>query len=101
MFTRFPIDFHSPPPSPPPPAPPPSDPSLHRYDGAIGAVVNPERGFRMALYEFPKLNVLEGVGIDDSPLLHGQNVTGASDARNERSLARSWPHVASAHARHS
>ena len=31
----------------------------------------------MALYEFPKLNVLEGVGIDDSPLLHGQNVTGA------------------------
>ena len=78
MFTRFPIDFHSPPPSPPPPAPPPSDPSLHRYDGAIGPVVNPERGFRMGLYEFPKLNVLEGVGIDDSPLLHGQNVTGAS-----------------------
>ena len=42
----------------------------------------------MALYEFPKLNVLEGVGIDDSPLLHGQNVTGASDARHARSLAR-------------
>ena len=29
----------------------------------------------MALYEFPKLHVLEGVNIDNSPLLFGQNVT--------------------------
>jgi hypothetical protein len=29
----------------------------------------------MALYEFPNLYSLEGVGIDTSPLLHGQNIT--------------------------
>ena len=29
----------------------------------------------MALYEFPNLDTLEGVAWDNSPLLHGQNIT--------------------------
>ena len=78
-FTRFSADLSPQPPPPPSPLPPAPTPinnvSVHHYTGAIGPVTNPERGFRMALYEFPNLNSLEGVSIDNSPLLHGQNVT--------------------------
>ena len=74
-FVRFPSDLHAPPPPPPPPPPPQTNSSLHSYSGAIGVVVNPERGYRMGLYEFPNLNTLEGTSWDNSPLLHGQNVT--------------------------
>ena len=72
-FVRFPKDMKDA--SPPGPPAPAHNASVHSYTGAIGPVTNPERGFRMALYEFPKLDVLEGIAWDNSPLLHGQNIT--------------------------